>query len=164
MVTLVWTQELWHVASCLSWPADAQREGVRSDAMKWWECIAFTWVWSKIKRDFQCSPTSISGTTCTDSLLSFWMPPELNNCSSQQLCSFKSKTLFTFREFFSFYLRKGGSSVIQGLWPHWIFPSHKPAAGKAIKIPNCGLREVQEANKIYSKWALNSERTLLLYY
>jgi len=70
-----------------------------------------------------------------DSLLSYWVPPELNNCSSQQLCSFKSKTLFTFREFFSFYLRKGGSSVMQAFGHIGSSLVTNQQLGKPLKFP-----------------------------
>lgn len=93
--------------------------------------------------------------------LNCWVPPKLNNSSSRQLCSFKSKIPVYFQGGF-LILPGSESAVIAGLWSHWVFPHHRQAAGKAIKIPSCGLKKVQEANKTHSKPALNSEGTLSL--
>lgn len=93
--------------------------------------------------------------------LNYWVPPKLNNSSSQHLCSFKSKIPIYFQGS-SLILPGSESAVIPGLRSHWVFPHHRQAAGKAIKIPSCGFKKVQEADETCSKPALNSEGTLSL--
>jgi len=78
--------------------------------------------------------------------LNYGVPPKLNNNSSWQLCSFRSKIPISFQGDFKI-LPGSESAVIPGLQSHWVFPHHRQAAGKAIKIPRCGFKKVQEASK-----------------